>query len=285
MDADWWYAWSSRSGLGTRAAAVGSDVVDDVAAERRELEAVDRLGVGRAGLGELAGDPAHLHDRDARRCSSARSPSGGSPCRRSRMPSAEKASKDSAQSPAWSRNARPSATWARAAVRFRASPANTSGGRPGELLEASPRGRRRRATPAAGRPRGRATTRGPRSRSRTKASPRRSASAGQSGSGRRSRPRGRGTLHKRRSAAPGGRGGRSDRKPGERAVPRLRGGDGGCVPAWVHLVPARWRIATPTTPDFGGYRWYPLRQRRCERGLPHGPRSPLASRAVARPPR
>ena len=25
------------------------------------------LGVGRAGLGELAGDPAHLHDRDARR--------------------------------------------------------------------------------------------------------------------------------------------------------------------------------------------------------------------------
>ncbi len=44
----------------------GQDVVDDVPAERRELEAVDRLGVGRARLGELARDPPHLHDRDPR---------------------------------------------------------------------------------------------------------------------------------------------------------------------------------------------------------------------------
>src|SRR3546814_2085167 len=44
------------------------------------------------------------------------------------MPSAEKESNDSAQSPACSRNALPSATWARSAVSARASPANTSGG-------------------------------------------------------------------------------------------------------------------------------------------------------------
>ena len=36
------------------------DVVDHVAAERRQLDAVDGLGVGRAGLGELAGDAPDL---------------------------------------------------------------------------------------------------------------------------------------------------------------------------------------------------------------------------------
>src|SRR4051812_7489136 len=46
----------------------------------------------------------------------------------SRMASAPNASNDSAQSPAWSRNALPSATWPRLSVRARASPANTSGG-------------------------------------------------------------------------------------------------------------------------------------------------------------
>jgi hypothetical protein len=49
-------------------------------------------------------------------------------CSFSRMLTAEKVSKLSAQSPAWRRKARPSATRPRAAVRLRASPANTSGG-------------------------------------------------------------------------------------------------------------------------------------------------------------
>ncbi len=39
------------------------DVVDDVAAIGRQGDAVDRLQVGGAGLGELAGDAADLHDR------------------------------------------------------------------------------------------------------------------------------------------------------------------------------------------------------------------------------
>ena len=46
------------------------------------------------------------------------------------MLTAEKSSNDSAQSPAWSRKARPPATSARASVRPRASPAKTSGGNP-----------------------------------------------------------------------------------------------------------------------------------------------------------
>ena len=47
----------------------------------------------------------------------------------SRMESAEKSAKDSAQSPAWSRKARPFATSANWEVKRRASPAKTSGGR------------------------------------------------------------------------------------------------------------------------------------------------------------
>ena len=46
----------------------------------------------------------------------------------SRMLSAENSSNDSAQSPAWSRNALPAATWASEDCSERASPANTSGG-------------------------------------------------------------------------------------------------------------------------------------------------------------
>ena len=46
----------------------------------------------------------------------------------SRMESAVCSAKDSAQSPAWSRKASPSATWPSWRVRSRASPANTSGG-------------------------------------------------------------------------------------------------------------------------------------------------------------
>src|SRR5438270_34751 len=51
--------------------------------------------------------------------------------------SAEKPSKDSAQSPACSRKARPSATSPNAAVNRRASPANTSGGRAARRLRTS----------------------------------------------------------------------------------------------------------------------------------------------------
>src|SRR5216683_6403406 len=47
----------------------------------------------------------------------------------SRMELAENSLKDSAQSPAWRRKARPAATSASAPVSRRASPANTSGGR------------------------------------------------------------------------------------------------------------------------------------------------------------
>ena len=39
------------------------DVVDDVAAIARQLDAVDLLGVGRARLGKLPGDAADLHHR------------------------------------------------------------------------------------------------------------------------------------------------------------------------------------------------------------------------------
>src|SRR3954452_12438186 len=46
----------------------------------------------------------------------------------SRISLAENESNDSAQSPAWRRNASPRATRPRSAVRLRASPANTSGG-------------------------------------------------------------------------------------------------------------------------------------------------------------
>ena len=188
------------------------------------------------------------------------------------MPSAEKASKDSAQSPAWSRNARPSATWPRAAVRLRASPANTSGGSVGELLEAGlegavvgPRGLLRGRV-------GRATTRVPRSRSSAQASP---VAAPRGKAVRRDRP-------KRRSAAPGGRGGRSDRKPGERAVPRLLWQGRWVCPRDASIlywpVPRSLPLLDAVSRDRGF-----LRQRRCERGLPHGPRSRPASRAVARP--
>src|SRR5947209_19836249 len=54
----------------------------------------------------------------------------------SRMFTAENVSKLSAQSPAWRRNALPAATWPRAAVRLRASPAKTSGGNEAICLRA-----------------------------------------------------------------------------------------------------------------------------------------------------
>ena len=54
--------------LGVRDAGLGGErqVVHDVAAEAGQLDAVDGLGGGGARLGELPGDPAHLHDGDAR---------------------------------------------------------------------------------------------------------------------------------------------------------------------------------------------------------------------------
>jgi hypothetical protein len=50
----------ARIGLARRGREV--DVVDDVAAIGRQGDAVDRLGIGRAGLRELASDPSNLHD-------------------------------------------------------------------------------------------------------------------------------------------------------------------------------------------------------------------------------
>ena len=55
--------------LGVRLARLGLErlVVDHVAAERLQLQVPHPLGAGRARLGELPGDAAHLHDRHARR--------------------------------------------------------------------------------------------------------------------------------------------------------------------------------------------------------------------------
>src|SRR5581483_12354349 len=53
--------------------------------------------------------------------------------------SAEKSAKDSAQSPAWRRNALPAATSASPVRRLRASPANTSGGREANCFRARSR--------------------------------------------------------------------------------------------------------------------------------------------------
>ena len=55
----------SRCGSGRAGRGVEREVVDHVAAERRQLDAVARLGGRRARLGELAGDAADLHGRDA----------------------------------------------------------------------------------------------------------------------------------------------------------------------------------------------------------------------------
>ena len=55
-----------RRGSGTRADASRHVVVDDVAPEHRQLDIADELGRRRAGLGELPGDAADLHDRDTR---------------------------------------------------------------------------------------------------------------------------------------------------------------------------------------------------------------------------
>jgi hypothetical protein len=48
-------------GVGVAGRAGEQDVVHHVAAERRQLDALDGLGVARPWFGELAGDAAHLH--------------------------------------------------------------------------------------------------------------------------------------------------------------------------------------------------------------------------------
>ncbi|CAB4951417.1 unannotated protein [freshwater metagenome] len=53
--------------IGASGASVEGDVVDHVATERGQGDPVDRLVVGRAGLGELPRDTPDLHDRNARR--------------------------------------------------------------------------------------------------------------------------------------------------------------------------------------------------------------------------
>ena len=52
-----------RCGSGSRAGGVEIEAVDDVAAVGRQGDAVLRLGVGRARLGELAGEPPELDHR------------------------------------------------------------------------------------------------------------------------------------------------------------------------------------------------------------------------------
>ena len=54
-------------GVGVAGGGGEGDVVDHVAPERRQLDAVDRLGGRRTGLGELAGDASDLHHGDTRR--------------------------------------------------------------------------------------------------------------------------------------------------------------------------------------------------------------------------
>ena len=54
-------------GIGDARLGERAGVVDDVAAERRQDDAVHELGRARTGLGELAGDAADLHDGDPHR--------------------------------------------------------------------------------------------------------------------------------------------------------------------------------------------------------------------------
>ena len=127
MDADWWYACTSRSGVGTRAAAVGPSALtmwprnDGISSSPIRSVSAER---GLANWPAMrptftTGTPIEYVStiaiwRITRNFS--------------RMPSAEKSSKLSAQSPAWSRKAFPAATLARPACSDRASPAKTSGG-------------------------------------------------------------------------------------------------------------------------------------------------------------
>ena len=55
-----------RLGSGTRAGSGLHVVVDDVPPEHGKLDPADVFGLGRARLGELPGDPAHLDDWDPR---------------------------------------------------------------------------------------------------------------------------------------------------------------------------------------------------------------------------
>ena len=54
-------------GVGRAGAGLEQRAVDDVAAERRQVDVADALGGAGAGLGELAGDAPDLHDRHAER--------------------------------------------------------------------------------------------------------------------------------------------------------------------------------------------------------------------------
>ena len=54
-------------GVGRAGAGLEQRAVDDVAAERRQVDVALALGGAGAGLGELAGDAPDLHDRDAHR--------------------------------------------------------------------------------------------------------------------------------------------------------------------------------------------------------------------------
>ena len=116
-----------------------NDVVHHVTAKRRQIRIADALDRRGAGLRELPGDAADLHDRHPRRVRQHHGHLEDDP---QLLPDArlrEKSSNDSAQSPACSRNAFPDATSPSDSVSPRASPANTSGGKPWICLRARSR--------------------------------------------------------------------------------------------------------------------------------------------------
>ena len=100
-------------GSGTRAAGVGGQRVDDVAAVGRQAE---RVGVGRSRLGVLAGDPADLHHRQRRAVGQHDRHLQQRPDVAARMCGSVLSTNVSAQSPPCSRNASPRATAASCVV-------------------------------------------------------------------------------------------------------------------------------------------------------------------------
>ena len=135
MAADWWYACTIRSGSGVRAASLG--VLSLTMWPRNAGSSLSPTSSNAAERG-LANWPAMRptlmtgtpveYVRTTAICRITLS--------LSRMASAENASKDSAQSPACSRKALPSATSASWDVSALASPANTRGGTVARCLRA-----------------------------------------------------------------------------------------------------------------------------------------------------
>ena len=127
VDADWWYACTSRSGSGIRAdASNGEPLTMCPRNDGRSTSPWRSVGFVRGLANWPAMRPTFTTGTPIEYVSTT------AICRMtrsfSRMLSAEKSSNDSAQSPAWRRNALPAATSASDACNDRDSPANTSGG-------------------------------------------------------------------------------------------------------------------------------------------------------------